>query len=301
MGIVLYKVFRQSFISCYSSPQSSSIAVTTTETMVTGPEPEDKNRKEDSQLKIDDSALKTDDDDSQNKTMILDSSALEGLRGLAALHVLFFHYLLFSLGTNEINISGSLEMPLFFLLSGFTLSLAYGKTTWTNFSNPLASSCCKSGGDNDADVTKETVFNSRKFYQNRFARIGPLYYLANILQIPLLYSWDELKLNLVMMMKILLTLTMTNCWIEIDGDKLHPFAGVSWTVTTLTFFYLVFPVILPGLQSLTSKQLGSLIVMMFHLQLLPTAIMVIHALGVRQSLELAGSLYWPTTAHPLLR
>ena len=44
--------------------------------MVPGPEPEDKNRKEDSKLKIDDSALKTDDDDSQNKTMILDSSAL---------------------------------------------------------------------------------------------------------------------------------------------------------------------------------------------------------------------------------
>ena len=96
--------------------------------MVPGPEPEDKNRKEDSKLKIDDSALKTDDDDSQNKTMILDSSTLEGLRGLAALHVLFFHYLLFSLGTNKINISGSLEMPLFFLLSGFTLSLAYGRT-----------------------------------------------------------------------------------------------------------------------------------------------------------------------------
>ena len=192
-------------------------------------------------------------------------------------------------------------MPLFFLLSGFTLSLAYGRTTWTNFSSPCVSNCCKTESNDNACLTKETVFNSRKFYQNRFARIGPLYYLVNILQIPLLYFWDELKLSLVMIMKIILTLTMTNCWIEIDGDKLHPFAGVSWTVTTLTFFYLVFPVILPGLQSLTNKQLGCLIVWMFHLQLLPTAIMIIHALWVRESMDLATSLYWPTTAHPLIR
>ena len=66
---------------------------------------------------------------------------------------------------------------------------------------------------------------------------------------------------------------------------------MSWTVTDLTFFYLVFPVILP------SKHLGCPIVMMFHLQLLPSAIMIIHALGVRQSLELTVSLCWPLTAH----
>ena len=57
-------------------------------TMVPSTKPEDKTRKEDSKLKNYDSALKIDDNDSQSKAMILDSSALEGLRGLAALHVL---------------------------------------------------------------------------------------------------------------------------------------------------------------------------------------------------------------------
>ena len=48
-------------------------------TMVPSTKPEDKTRKEDSKLKNYDSALKTDDDHSQSKAMILDSSALEGL------------------------------------------------------------------------------------------------------------------------------------------------------------------------------------------------------------------------------
>ena len=240
--------------------------------------------------------------------MILDSRALEGIRGLASLHVLFFHYFLCWNGAlvcdwkqpHAITISGSLEIPLFFLLSGFTLSLAYGRTSWTNFSNPLANIYCKSKSAEEAGSKQENIFDSAKFYQNRYARIGPLYYLANLLEIPLLYSSDALELNLRMFVRIILTLTMTNCWLDLDSN-LHPFAVTSWTVTTLTFFYLVFPAILPGVQSLTNNQLGCLIVWMFHLQLLPTAIMIIHALWVRESMDLATSLYWPTTAHPLIR
>ena len=173
-------------------------------------------------------------------------------------------------------------MPLFYLLSGFTLSLSYARTTWTNFSFSGA-------GD--------SIFNIRKFYQNRLARVGPMFYLTNILHMPLLYIWSGLSDLRINMIKLVLTLTMTNTWIQLT-DTFHPFAYVSWTVTTLSFFYLVFPILLPGLQTLSTKQLGTLTVWLFHLQLLPTTMLFIHSVIVTQTLK---SIFWITTAMPLLR
>ena len=50
----------------------------------------------------------------------IDTGALDGLRGLAALHVMFGHW------TRTIpNLQPTLEMPLFYIMSGFTLYLSY--------------------------------------------------------------------------------------------------------------------------------------------------------------------------------
>ena len=53
----------------------------------------------------------------------IDTGALDGLRGLAALHVMCGHW---TRHWTKQDLQPSLEMPLFYLLSGFTLNLSYG-------------------------------------------------------------------------------------------------------------------------------------------------------------------------------
>ena len=67
-----------------------------------------------------------------------------------------FHYLLVS---GKAYICGSLEMSLFYLLSGFGLALSYGRTVWDGWTFL--------GGRTEGD---RVSFGALKFYRNRFAR-----------------------------------------------------------------------------------------------------------------------------------
>ena len=67
-----------------------------------------------------------------------------------------FHYLLVS---GKAYICGSLEMSLFYLLSGFGLVLSYGRTVWDGWTFL--------GGRTEGDGVS---FGALKFYRNRFAR-----------------------------------------------------------------------------------------------------------------------------------
>ena len=92
----------------------------------------------------------------------INSDALNGLRGLASLHVLVFHVLFFSKG--RINIIGSFEMPLFFLLSGYSLALNYGRKAYTTHTR----CCCSSAVVENGNPNEEAVvFKSFNFYRNR--------------------------------------------------------------------------------------------------------------------------------------
>ena len=67
-------------------------------------------------------------------------------RGLASVHVMLYHYfyhsnnLVYLLPGKDgesqlysyVNLQGGLEMPLFFLLSGFSLALGYGSKQWSS-------------------------------------------------------------------------------------------------------------------------------------------------------------------------
>merc|ERR1712004_573962 len=59
-----------------------------------------------------------------------------------------------------------------------------------------------------------------------------------------------------------LTLTMTNMW-HPQPELSAPFAFPSWTISTLTAFYLVFPLIISSLNQLTSYKLNMLINILF--------------------------------------
>ena len=119
----------------------------------------------------------------------MDKGALNGLRGLLAFHIMAFHAFIY-LKPPSVNITlmlyGQVDMPLFFLLSGFSLTIAYGKTLWNG-----STRCClgckttTSDGVTDSENPAEgrKIFDSWSFYKKRLIRILPLHYLGHIMVI----------------------------------------------------------------------------------------------------------------------
>jgi hypothetical protein len=153
----------------------------------------------------------------------VDTAALTGMRGLAALHVACGHYSAFS--ALELDLLGGAAMPFFYLLSGFVLTLGY---------------------------SKGEKINTRKFFQNRCARLMPTFYLTNILGLLMLLTttpkhlgWTEDTLDDAFApgLNVGLTVFGMNSWLSpfygIPG--VLPLNAVTWTITTMIFFYMVFP------------------------------------------------------------
>ena len=53
----------------------------------------------------------------------IDTVALNGLRGIVAMHIALGHYSGFGLG---IDLIGGASLPLFYLLSGYIMTIGYG-------------------------------------------------------------------------------------------------------------------------------------------------------------------------------
>ena len=134
----------------------------------------------------------------QHEDVRMDKGALNGLRGLFAFHVMAFHACIFMTGGVEpvVNLYAQVDMPLFFLLSGFCLALAYGKTPWNG-----STRCCfgcktttSDGVDLENPDQEIKIFNSWEFYKKRFIRILPLHYLGHILVI-MVWKFGYLNFN----------------------------------------------------------------------------------------------------------
>ena len=115
----------------------------------------------------------------------MDKGALTGLRGLFAFHVMAFHAFLFMPQRPPrklyIFLFANIDMPLFFLLSGFSLSLGYGKMLWDRSTKRCLG--CKSATSNGVEYSENAgenreMFDTWKFYKKRLIRILPLHYLG---------------------------------------------------------------------------------------------------------------------------
>ena len=142
-----------------------------------------------------------------------------GLRGLCALWVLLFHN--FNLGShgNVINLNGSTAMPIFFILSGFSLSAIY---------RPI----------NDKE------FKKSEFYRNRFARIYPVYILTLLFSLPLKFTdfthtkiWNEDSIS-KLTLTIIANMNLVHMWVFPHLPNIN---GPSWFVSILWFQYVIFP------------------------------------------------------------
>ena len=167
----------------------------------------------------------------------IDTGALDGLRGLAALHVMLGHFV-------ESGCPG-VQMPLFYLLSGYSLTLAYGDKTVT-----------------EASVVRQTLC----FYRNRFVRTAPSFYLSNVAAFLISFNYRTVIFRKV---KLIATLTLTNSWFKPATELYSPYNGPSWTISTLTMMYLAYPLLLPILRKLSDATLAKSLVILYYIQLLP--------------------------------
>jgi len=162
--------------------------------------------------------------------------ALTGVRFFAAMQVVFFHYGAgfalrhnFSTPLYRLLDNGWTSVTLFFLLSGFILSYTYEGQI--------------QGGQ-----------NRRHFWQARFARIYPVYFLSLVAMIPFAFSsgypnavhsaWQGLSV-----------VAMVQAWNPFLPANAQIWNSPAWTLSVEAVFYLVFPFAVPALEKASSRVL----------------------------------------------
>ena len=212
----------------------------------------------------------------------INTLALNGLRGLISIHIMLFHSFGALPGKLSFSILGSVPLTLFFAISGFILALKEGQIEYKEEKLFCCCNCNNKNKNNQSINLNKNCFDKINFYQRRIARILPLYYIVNILFIPLIYI-DKNSLYtsyhfhnnddddlLYQYLSYILTIFMATTWL------FYPFVIVyiSWFVSTIWFLYLLFPYLLTNLQYLSSNKQYSLMKKLYWIQLI-----LIHCFG----------------------
>ena len=136
--------------------------------------------------------------------------------------------------------------------------------------------------------------SARDFYIKRFARLGPLWYLGNLVAVPLYFTghthatgawwWAGFTLSLLPF--------GLNSWTIL----FFPPAGHLWTISTMTFFYLLFPTIATHLNRVHPKQVRTFAWALYGIQL---GLFVFMLFGAGSIFGELG--YWFARAWPPIR
>ena len=152
--------------------------------------------------------------------------ALTGIRFVAAVLVLLYHYgatwseRLHFAPLSQFMHNGYLGVSVFFVLSGFILTHVH-----------------------QAERVDRAFLI--RFYQARFARLYPVYLLALIVALPV-RGWPMTGADVV---RVLL---MVQSW-TVPGSRLGwAWLLQAWTLSIELFFYLMFPLLLPGIRRLSA-------------------------------------------------
>ena len=115
----------------------------------------------------------------------------------------------------------------------------------------------------------ETFVKTLKFYQNRFARIGPCHYLSNLVAFSFPHYLGSVYGNMAVQVRWIYVFTFTNSWFTHLGVNNVAFNAPSWTVSTLMMMYIVFPWVIQPMKRLSDTSLSRGIVGIFYQQLMP--------------------------------
>lgn len=157
-------------------------------------------------------------------------NALTSLRFFAAVGVLFTHTRLYFKAYLPDSIETALDslfctVSLFFILSGFILTITYRKT-------PPAD---KAG--------------VKSFFLKRFARIYPMYFISLIPMLPVALGFGLKDFSIAAFLKI----TLLQSWSLLGMKYGLSWNGPVWSISVEFFFYLLFPVLLYLLMKCSTK------------------------------------------------
>ena len=139
-------------------------------------------------------------------------------------------------------------MPLFFLLSGFCMTLGYGKKKFSHSSigcgpckKPI-NFCMKKSIEEYNEENVISIFDSWNFYKSRFARILPVYYATLVYAIPLIFlghqKYSAYNYGSSIGGSIVALFFQQTVFMTYFGYGPNP---PSWTISTLFFFYWFYP------------------------------------------------------------
>jgi peptidoglycan/LPS O-acetylase OafA/YrhL len=222
-------------------------------------------------------------EEAKKKEERVDMDGHTGLRGVVSVYVVLFHCVLYS--TLGWNWQGSAQMPIFFLLAGYSIAVVYG-------SKPLAGPCGRGGAPGEPEPAWKV--SACAFWQNRCARIAPMYYLGQVLGVPLFFlGYGTVAPTLLNVIQTtLVTIFFVSSW----GEVVTTYDGPAWTVSTLAFFWVVFPYLLPPLQRLSAETQVQTIAWMFwgHAVIVTLALIVL-------SIWFGGLAFFTATMNPVLQ
>merc|ERR1711971_1111820 len=89
------------------------------------------------------------------------TNPLTGLRGFMSFHIMMHHFFFYS--PLNLNLMGAVELPIFFILSGFGLTLGYGKKDYK------AIDLCCGKFESEEKQGEGGRFKFWTFLRNRFA------------------------------------------------------------------------------------------------------------------------------------
>jgi len=173
------------------------------------------------------------------------------------------HYSGFNYGIDGL---GGASMSFFYLLSGFVMTVAYGKKS--------------------TDPTKPWLpFKYGTFLRNRFARLLPMYYVITTIHLFFFilaaggtYIYTSSAVNgPVFVLREIMSFSLLNMWVypfwpmlgegvAMGGSTSLPVASVTWTVQTMLIFYLTFPLVLRWARSIPKEDRGRKIQELYWIQ-----------------------------------
>ena len=152
-------------------------------------------------------------------------------------------------------------MPLFFMLSGFSLTVVYGRQPLANTSTvgghaavATTATIVEEDGVTPPPKQASSPFPRRHFYQNRLARVLPVYYFCCIASIPLWVFGLEQVMTLASFVPTVvlsvIPLSTFASWIPVAH-----LVAPAWFVCTMIPFWALFPCFLEKAQQMTDTQL----------------------------------------------